>query len=390
MSVMKTLIRYSLDLVLGSGKAMRIRTSQFVLAALLMLASIGVLFFMKSVGIGGMGDVRLWAACSTAGLMIVYALIRSGYSLRWADPSLAFVQMLFAIACNAAAFALAGDGRGVTLPLLAVILMFGMFGLSIQQVITVAVYGLMLFAEAILFSLLRETERTTYYLYGAYYFMVVIVLASSTFLTWRLCEMREHMRHQKLQLTRALEKIQQTANYDELTGAANRRHMLQLIQYESQRSDRSANPLLVAMLDIDYFKRINDTYGHQAGDVALQKFTKTVQEKIRVTDTLARWGGEEYLILLTETELDVGLICLERVRAAVAADVVKFAGSWISLTVSIGVTRYQPGEAFEKTLTRADEALYAAKAQGRNQIVCLQQSTDTVDSMHDISKVKAG
>lgn len=220
--------------------------------------------------------------------------------------------------------------------------------------------------------------------------MVVIVLASSTFLTWRLCEMREHMRHQKLQLTQALEKIQQTANYDELTGAANRRHMLQLIQYESQRSDRSANPLLVAMLDIDYFKRINDTYGHQAGDVALQKFTKTVQEKIRVTDTLARWGGEEYLILLTETELDVGLICLERVRAAVAADVVKFAGSWISLTVSIGVTRYQPGEAFEKTLTRADEALYAAKAQGRNQIVCLQQSADTVDSMPDISKVKAG
>lgn len=368
MPSLRTRVRRKLDLVLGTGKAMRIRTSQFLLAALLMVASMGVLFFMKAMGIAGVGNVTIWAACCTTGLVIVYGLIRSGYSLRWADPSMAFVQMLSAIACNAAAFALAGDGRGVTLPLLAVILMFGMFGLSIRQVVTVAVYGLVLFAAAILYSLKYESGSGTAFLYGAYFFMVVIVLASSTFLTWRLREMREHMRHQKQQLTQALEKIQLTANHDDLTGTANRRYMLELIQRETQRSNRASNPLLIAMLDIDYFKHVNDAYGHQAGDLALQKFTQTVQANIRTTDTLARWGGEEFLVLLTETELDVGLICLERVRAAVAADVTVFAGAHISFTVSIGVAQYKLGEPFEKTITRADEALYAAKAQGRNQV----------------------
>ena len=108
---------------------MRIRTSQFLLAALLMLASVGVLHFMQAVGIDGMSDINAWTAFSCGGLVVIYGLIRSGYSLRLADPSMAFVQMLYAVACNAAAFIIAGHGRGVVLPILSVVLMFGMFGL---------------------------------------------------------------------------------------------------------------------------------------------------------------------------------------------------------------------------------------------------------------------
>ncbi|HEY8904665.1 MAG TPA: GGDEF domain-containing protein, partial [Rhodoferax sp.] len=121
---------------------MRIRTTQFLLASLLMLASVGVLYFMRAVGIEGMGDVDTWAVFSCGGLAVIYLLIRSGFSLRAADPSLAFWQMLYAIACDAAAFIIAGHGRGVALPILSVILMFGMFGLSMRQVVTVALYGL--------------------------------------------------------------------------------------------------------------------------------------------------------------------------------------------------------------------------------------------------------
>ncbi|MFZ6656949.1 GGDEF domain-containing protein [Undibacterium sp. TJN19] len=353
---------------------MRIRTSQFVLAALLMLASISVLFFMKVTGIEGVGNVRDWAIICITGLIIVFGLIRSGYSLRWSDPSMAFVQMLSAIACNAAAFALAGNGRGVTLPLLAVILMFGMFGLSMRQVISVAIYALVLFGVTILFVVKYASTGEPLALYGAYFLMVVVVLSSSTFLTWRLRQMREHMRSQKNQLSVALEKIQLTANHDELTGAINRRHMLELLSRETQRSSRSESPLLIAMLDIDYFKRVNDTYGHQAGDLALQKFVQTVQASIRTSDILARWGGEEFLIIMPDAELDIGMSGLERVRVQVAEQVVTFAGSSFSFTVSIGVAQYHKGESFEKTVIRADQALYAAKAQGRNQIVCVKDA----------------
>lgn len=357
--------------LLGTEKAMRIRTSQFLLAALLMLASVGVLYFMRAAGIEGMGDVDTWAAFSCGGLVVIYALIRSSFSLRMADPSLAFWQMLYAIACNAAAFIIAGHGRGVSLPILSVILMFGMFGLSMRQVIFVAVYGVFLFVWAAAYTLKHLATNESVDLLAAYVFMVFVVLSATTFLTWRLQQMSAHMRNQKNQLALALDKIGQIATRDDLTGIANRRFMLEKIQDEIQRAERTGQPLLLAMLDIDHFKQINDKHGHPAGDLVLQAFVAVVQSAIRGNDTLARWGGEEFVILLTETELSVGLVCLERVLAKVAEAEILAGDACLKLTVSIGVTPYHDRDGFEKTMARADTALYQAKAQGRNRLVWL-------------------
>lgn len=350
---------------------MRIRTSQFLLAAVLMLACIGVLYFMRGVGIRGMGDVDTWAIVCSTGLVVFYVLIRSGFSLRMADPSLAFLQMLFAIACNAAAFIVAGHGLGVTLPILSVVLMFGMFGLSMRQVALVAVYALVLFGAAAAYTRRYGTTAEPAELFAAYVFMLFIVLSATTFLTWRLQQMSAHMRKQKNQLALALDQIQKIATRDELTGVANRRFMLEKMREEVERAQRASSPLLLAMLDIDHFKRINDVYGHQVGDRALQAFSSVVQNNLRASDTLARWGGEEFVVLLTDTDASVGNICLERVRAKVAEIEVPAGDDRVTMTVSIGVTPYRHGETIEKTLLRADAALYDAKAQGRNQIVCV-------------------
>lgn len=358
------------DLVLGTGKAMRIRTTQFLLASLLMLACVGVLYFMQAIGVEGMGDVDTWAVFSCAGLVVIYVLIRSGFSLRAADPSLAFWQMLYAIACNAAAFIIAGHGRGVALPILSVILMFGMFGLSMRQVMTVAVYGLVLFGAAVGYVLQHLSTDEPVGLFVAYVFMVFVVLSATTFLTWRLQQMSAYMRKQKNDLALAFDKIQQIATRDELTGTANRRFMMEKMREESLRADRSAMPLLFAILDIDHFKHVNDRYGHQAGDVALKAFASLVQSAIRANDILARWGGEEFVILFPETDISVGFICLERIRTQVAKAEIAAGDSFLKLTVSMGVTAYCRGEAIEKALARADAALYNAKAQGRNRIVC--------------------
>lgn len=365
----RTRFKRGMDHVLGVGKAMRIRTSQFLLAALLMLACVGVLYFMRLVGIEGMGDIDTWAFFSCAGLLVIYALIRSGFSSRWADPSLAFVQMLYAIACNAAAFVIAGHGRGVTLSILAVILMFGMFGLSMGQVVTVAVYGLVLFGAAAMYAEQHLLTDESAGLFVAYVFMVLVVLSASTFLTWRLQQMSAYIRNQKNQLTLALAKIQQIATRDELTGLANRRFMLEKMREETHRAERSSKPLLFAILDIDHFKQINDTYGHHAGDRALQSFSTLVQANIRAHDMLARWGGEEFVILLTDTEVAIGLSCLERIRAKVAAIDIDLGSQQLKLTVSMGATQYTVGENTDKTMARADAALYDAKTKGRNQIV---------------------
>ena len=348
---------------------MRIRTSQFLLAAVLMLACIGVVYFMRAVGSDGMHDIDTWALLSSAGLVVIYVLIRSGLSLHMADPSLAFVQMLYAIACAAAAFIITGHGRGVTLPIVSVILMFGMFGMSMRQVMMIAVYGLALFGFAAWYALLHSTTDETAGLFVAYVFMQFVVLSATTFLTWRLQQMSAHMRSQKNQLALAFDKIQKIATRDELTGVANLRFMLEKIHDEALRAQRTSSPLLLAILDIDHFKQVNDQYGHQQGDRALQMFTSVVQGNIRTNDTLARWGGEEFVILLTDTDVSVGEVCLDRVLSKVAEMEISAGNDCLRLTVSIGVTPYRSGEAVEKILARADAALYAAKAQGRNQIV---------------------
>lgn len=365
----KERLRRGLDLLLGEQKSMRIRTSQFLLAAVLMLACIGVVYFMRAAGIDGINHIDTWAFLSSAGLVVIYALIRSGFSLRMADPSMAFVQMLYAIACDAAAFIITGHGRGVTLPILSVILMFGMFGLSMRQVVLVAVYGLALFGVAAWYSLIHAGAEESVGLFVAYVFMLFVVLSATTFLTWRLQQMSAHMRKQKNQLSSALDKIQEIATRDELTGVANRRFMLEKIRDEVLRAQRTASPLLLAMLDIDHFKRINDKYGHPQGDLALHMFASVVQSNIRSNDTLARWGGEEFVILLVDTDVSVGEVCLERVLAKVAEMEIPSGNDSLRLTVSIGATVYRSGEAVETTLARADSALYEAKARGRNQVV---------------------
>ncbi len=355
--------------VLGTDKAMRLRTSQFLLAAALMLGCVAVMHLVRSSGYAVMPGFSLWAGCSCSGLVVFYCLIRSGASLSLQDPSLAFGQMLFAIACNAAAFVIAGPARGITLPILSVILMFGMFGLSLRQVVLVALYGLLLFGLAALYVAKFEQPQQALSLMLAYVLMVVVVLSATTFLTWRLRQMGARIRRQRAELETALEKIKVIAVRDELTGAFNRRFMLEKMREETSRAGRDTQSLLFAILDIDHFKAVNDSLGHQAGDRALQALVQIVQRNIRSHDVLGRWGGEEFVVLLTQTQAEAGLANLERIREQVSSTPIEIFTSHLNLTVSIGVTAYLPGEDLERTLARADQALYAAKARGRNQTV---------------------
>ena len=364
-----TRLNWLRDMLLGTDRPMRIRTSQAALASALMLASMVDLYLLAWYGLADIRQVAVWSGFCVLGIVLVFGLIRSGFSLRWADPSLAFGQMLYAIACNAVAFVLAGHGRGISLALMAVITMFGMFGMSMRQVAMVALYAMVLFGIAMWVAMEQALTDEPPVLYGAYFFMLLIVLTSGTILTRRLGLMRAHTRKQKAQLALALKKIQLIATRDELTGTANRRFMLELMREEIQRADRTGTAPMVAILDIDYFKCVNDTYGHQAGDRCLQAFARIVQSSIRATDRLARWGGEEFLILLSDTDFALAMACLERVRTQVEQMVVAVGEIEIRVTVSIGVTQYQQGDSIEQTIDRADLALYAAKAQGRNQVV---------------------
>ena len=359
------------DWVLTTDKRQRIRLAMSGLAALLMVFCLVVMNSVAAAGLASTAEVRVWTACSVLGLIAVYAAIRSGWSRRFKDPALTLAQILYAITCCAAAFVIAGPARGVTLPILAIILMFGIFGLTTRQMLGVLVYSLVAFGVASGVVAARDEPDYPTVVAAAYVGMVVVVLLSSTFLTTRVQSTREHLRRQKAELAQALEQIRQLATHDDLTGLLNRRAMLDRMQLEQRRSLRSGSPLLIAQLDIDHFKAVNDTHGHAAGDLVLQSFADTVRRNVRDTDVLARWGGEEFVLLLCDTPAADAVALMERLRQAVQAMQVPVAqgGQPITVTVSIGLARHAPADPLAGTLERADRALYAAKAGGRNRVV---------------------
>jgi diguanylate cyclase (GGDEF)-like protein len=172
-----------------------------------------------------------------------------------------------------------------------------------------------------------------------------------------------------IKLERALNFINELAIRDELTGVHNRRHLLSLLEIEQGRSLRAARPFCLCLLDIDFFKRINDTYGHSAGDCVLRDFAGAVQAQVREADCFGRYGGEEFLLMLPETSQEAAGVLAERIRVAVEA--LRFAGidSALTISVSIGVAQFRAGETITQSIARADEALYLAKARGRNRVV---------------------
>ncbi len=165
------------------------------------------------------------------------------------------------------------------------------------------------------------------------------------------------------------EELLRLAATDPLTGAFNRREMTSLAEQESQRSHRYGRPLSIMMLDLDHFKRLNDTYGHAAGDKALQRFTTLCCNALRNIDVFGRWGGEEFVALLPETDAEGAAVIAERLRKTVNENVLTYNDHRIVLTVSIGIAQYRADEiAIDGPLSRADMAVYDAKKAGRNQI----------------------
>jgi diguanylate cyclase (GGDEF)-like protein/hemerythrin-like metal-binding protein len=167
------------------------------------------------------------------------------------------------------------------------------------------------------------------------------------------------------QLRTAVETLEQIAGTDRLTDAWNRRRFDETVDSEIHRTVRYGYPLSVLVLDIDHFKRINDEFGHQVGDQVLVTVAKRAREVMRKSDSLTRWGGEEFIVLMPSSGLAEAHFLAERVRERISANPIDGVGQ---VTVSIGVAEYMPGEGPSQWVERADRAMYEAKRAGRNRV----------------------
>ena len=178
----------------------------------------------------------------------------------------------------------------------------------------------------------------------------------------RAAELEEQVRALESELRRLSDEV----STDVLTEVANRRGLMQAFEVESARLERQGGELAIGLLDIDNFKKLNDTLGHSVGDIALKSLAGHVHKQLRAVDIVARFGGEEFVVMLPGVVVDEAQVTLTRLQRTLSASLFMHDGREVFVTFSAGVTRYRPGETLEAALERADEALYEAKRTGKN------------------------
>jgi len=319
----------------------------------------------------GMIPFRLVAEFLVACLLInsvFWYLIHTGRNLKFQDPSMTSAQMIVSLLPPlwVMAFLDAGQARAIFLLIAIVPMLFGILALSTRQFIMVGLwfcglYGLLLlglwvYRPHVLNSELEILQTVAF----------LLVMAEITVIGGFISGLRGKLRQRNRELGAAMEQIRELVNVDSLTGVYNRRRLFEVIHEESSRYSRSPGSFSICLLDIDHFKQVNDTYGHQAGDVILKAVAQGVAGDLRTIDCFGRYGGEEFLIVLPQTPLDGARIKAERVLARVASLKFPLIGDGFQITVSIGVAEYHNDETTDDTLQRADKALYEAKDAGRN------------------------
>lgn len=363
-------IRGLADWLLTTDPAQRVRLAQSGRAMVVMGAGVAAVHYFVAIGIATVPSVRTWTLVSLAGLFGAYLLIRSGWSRRFADPSLALPQMVFALTMAAWAYALLGPARGAVFPIVMVIFMFGLFAAKPRQMVGVSLYAVAVFGVAMAFMAWRLPRTYPPKVEFGHFLMVATMLPAASMLAARLSLLRQRMRAQRVELKQALSRIEELATCDVLTGLLNRRHLEEVLERERQRSVRSGQAFCIAMIDIDGFRAVNEQYGVAVGDQVLRSFAQEAASALRVVDRLGRWAGETFVLLLCDTRGPLGRQGVERLRERVAAMAVSTSSSdMVRITVSAGLTEHHAGETIAQAMARAQAALREAKAQGRNRLV---------------------
>lgn len=349
------------NLLFTTEPLQRLRLAQAALAMAMVGVSVVVMQYFVWTGTARALPVALWTAGSLAGMVVLFALIRSGWSRRLAEPSLTVPQMMFALASGAVAYTLLGAARGAVFPIFMVILMFGMFVVTPRHMAWVSVYAVTLFgATAALMAVLDPRHYPPVVELG-HFLMVATMVPTVSVLAARIARMRERLRQRRQELADALTQIRELVTRDELTGLINRRHMQELIEQEHQRCIRSGQTFCLAKLDIDRMGAINDRHGYALGDAVLRAVAQEALRHVRASDVLARWGGEEFMLMLPDTRAALVRGGLERLQQRVAALRILHGNETLSVTLSAGLAERHAGETIEQTIERAGAALAEVK-----------------------------
>jgi diguanylate cyclase (GGDEF)-like protein len=310
-----------------------------------------------------------YAACGLFTVACNIMLSEAGFTERFKDHYFVTPQAVVSMAILLAFTYIAPQAGVMFLCTLFVVFNFSSLRSTPRQM--AVVWTAMAFGLAVLFLL---TDKPIAMPHGNYLERVatmsvfVLTIGRCMFLGMFSNSMRQSLYKNGLRLKEAYKRIEELAELDELTGSYNRRCIMRMLDEEMARARRLKTPCSIGLIDLDWFKRINDAYGHPTGDEVLRTFAITMFANIRDIDRFGRYGGEEFLLVLPDTSTEGAVQNLERLREIIADLDWSAFSPGMQVTISAGVTALKPDEKPDTFLARADSALYAAKARGRNRI----------------------
>tara|TARA_R110001592_G_scaffold65203_1_gene200271 strand:+ start:17612 stop:18769 length:1158 start_codon:yes stop_codon:yes gene_type:complete len=310
--------------------------------------------------------------------LIFLMLMKTGLNLRFADPSLTLMQILPSLLPSfyVMYYLDPGQARAVFLYIGIVPALYGILALNTRQFILMGIWYVVSYSTLVGIIKLNRPHVLDVSLELIQLLALILVMMQLAWIGGYINQLRRKLRKQnmKLQSTTAMlsesvEHISELARRDELTGLYNRRHLFDVLNNESNRVRRIHGSFSVCIADIDFFKQVNDTHGHQAGDEVLRKVAQELERSLRNIDCVGRYGGEEFLVILPQTDLSGAQIKSERMRLQIEKLSFPTISASFRITLSIGITEHIENESIDDTIMRADEALYRAKDNGRNQTV---------------------
>jgi len=357
-----------MDNLEATGERQSLRVGRFLMAAGTSLLVCVALAMCAFLGLLPWPAAIQGCAAIVALVAVFYVLFRTGLNQRFADPSLTTEQVACALLLLAYVMYHVGPAHTPLLLFYLVALLFGVLRLNARRMLALAVLALAAHATMLQLQVLRNPGMDVRVALTEFV-VLAIVLPWFAVMGGYVNRLRARLTDSHRSLQRAFERIEQLAVHDELTGAYNRRFLMEQLARERSRAERLAAPFSVCLIDLDHFKSINDTYGHAAGDAVLKHFAALVPQELRSIDVYGRFGGEEFLIILPDTLREGAMTCAERVRARTAATAFPGLPEGRRATVTVGVATHVKGEEVSVLLGRADAALYQGKDQGRDKVV---------------------
>ena len=359
------------DFILSKDPKQALRMSRHLAALIaILLFTIASIYFsynnMLKVADITLLDINLifWA-----GLLFITFIIRSGLNQNLPDPSMTMIQMIWCSLYMLTIMYMLNNWRSIALISYFAILSFGYFRLDFKEFLIVTIFSVFGYLFLIIYIYINEPlrihlDKELVQLFGFTMTCMVMVYTGSA-----VNQLRVGFRERNEQLAEALRLNTRLATTDDLTGLYTRRYLMSMLSNQKALSERKDSDFVVLFADLDHFKQVNDSFGHYIGDIVLKNFADIIRTSIREIDYASRFGGEEFVVLLVNTDIEQSKKVAERIRSGIEHFNFNDVAPGLHVTVSIGMANYKQYKSIQETLMTADNRMYKAKEQGRNKIV---------------------